>query len=258
MALDRPRAASEHFETAIKLAPDVAEYHRWLGDALGALGDSTSKIKLPFLARRIRSEFEKTVDLDPASIDGRHGLIQFYLQAPGVMGGSVDKAREQAREIIKLNPMRGYFELAAIATHEKRTADAEKAYQDAAQAAPDSLTAQLTLGSWYQSQQKWTDAFALYDRTLKKWPNDMTTHFQVGRTAALSGEQLERGEKELKYWIANMPKDAARNTQGGAHHRLGMIYEKQGRKDAARSEYQQALAIDPTNENARKSLAAIR
>src|SRR3954471_21357018 len=42
MALDRPRAATEHFETAIKLAPNVAGYHIWLGDALGSLGDSTS------------------------------------------------------------------------------------------------------------------------------------------------------------------------------------------------------------------------
>src|SRR4051812_47987744 len=57
MALDRPRAATEHFEAAIKVAPTVAAYHLWLGNALGSLGDSTSKIKLPFLARRIKSEF---------------------------------------------------------------------------------------------------------------------------------------------------------------------------------------------------------
>ena len=78
-----------------------------------------SKLKQPFMARRIKSEFEKAVELDPTSIDGRHGLIQFYSQAPGVMGGSIDKAKEQAREIEKLNAMRGHLEMAALLETDK-------------------------------------------------------------------------------------------------------------------------------------------
>jgi Flp pilus assembly protein TadD len=43
-----------------------------------------------------------------------------------------------------------------------------------------------------------------------------------------------------------------------AHHRLGMILEKQGRKEQARAEYNTALSLDPKNENAKKSLAALK
>lgn len=81
---------------------------------------------------------------------------------------------------------------------------------------------------------------------------------RIGRTAALSGEQLERGERELRQLIASPPSGFPRPTLVGAHHRLGMIYERQGKKDRARAEYQAALAMDPANENAKKSLAALK
>ena len=103
-------------------------HHLWLANALGDQAEHANKLKLPFLARRMKWEFEKAVELDPTSIDARHGLIQFYSQAPGVMGGSMDKAKEQAREIEKLNAMRGHFEMARLLERDKDIVGAEKEY----------------------------------------------------------------------------------------------------------------------------------
>ena len=258
MSMDRPREAIGSFEKAIKLNDNSSLHHLWLGNALGSVADSTSKIKQPFLARRIKSEFERAVELDPRSIDARHGLIQFYVQAPGVMGGSIDKAKEQAREIGKINVMRGHFEMATILLDDKKVAEAEAEYVAAIREAPDSIAVYNALGSFYQGQQRWADAFATYDRMLAQFPSDQMVHFQIGRTAALSGQQLDRGEAELKAWIAAPPKNAATATVAGAHHRLGMIFEKQGKKDLARAEYTRALAINPNSRLAKESLAALK
>jgi tetratricopeptide (TPR) repeat protein len=256
--MDRKRDAAEQFEKAIKINDKVATHHLWLGSALADLADSTGKIKLPFLARRIKSEFERTVALDPASIDGRSALVDFYTQAPGVMGGSKEKAQEQIREIVKLNPLRGHFKQAQLYLREKKVAEAEKEYLAAEQAAPDTSTVGYALGSFYQGQQRWSDAFAVYDRMEKRFPKEWQVRFQMGRTAALSGERLERGERELRALIAAPPADMPKNTLAGAHHRLGMILERQGKKEQARAEYQEALSINPANQDAKKSLAAIR
>lgn len=256
--MTRYRSASERFEKAIKLNDKVATHHLWLGNALGNLADSTSKIKLPFLARRVKSEFEKTVALDPTSVDGREGLVSFYSQAPGVMGGSAEKAQEQIREIIKLNPLRGHLRAGRMYAEDKKPAEAEKEYILAEQAAPDSTAGGYQLGAFYQGAERWADAFAVYDRMQKRFPDEVLVRFQIGRTAALSGQQLERGERELRQIIASPPADFPRPTLAGAHHRLGMILEKQGKKELARSEYQQAVAVDPKNEAAKKSLAAIK
>lgn len=256
--MGRIRDAAARFENAIKSDGRVASHHLWLGNALGTLADSTSKIRLPFLARRIKAAFEKTVALDPTSIEGREGLVEYYLQAPAVAGGSREKALEQIREITRLNPMRGHFKAAGMYAVEKKTAEAERALLAAQQVAPDSALAGYTLGSFYQNAERWTEAFAVYDRMLNRFPGEALVHFNIGRAAALSGQQLERGERELRQFIAAPPADLAKPTLAGAHHRLGMVYEKQGRKDAARAEYQAALRIDPKTDNAKKSLAALK
>jgi tetratricopeptide (TPR) repeat protein len=257
-AMDRQKEASGYFEKAIKINDNVATHHLWLGNALGDLADSTSKIKLPFLARRIKSEFERTVALDPSSVDGRSALVEFYTQAPGVMGGSKEKAQEQIREIIKLNPMRGHWKQADLYMRDKNIPEAEKEYIAAVQASPDSSAAAYTLGMFYQNNQKWTEAFGVYDRMEKRFPTEWAVRFNIGRTAALSGEQLDRGEKEFRALLASPPADMSNETKAGAHHRLGMILEKQGKKEQARGEYTTAVSINPKNEAAKKSLAALK
>ena len=257
-AMERHKEAVGHYEKAIKINEKVASHHLWLGNSLGELADSTSKIKLPFLARRIKGEFERTVQLDPTSVDGRSGLVEFYSQAPGVMGGSKEKAQEQINEIIKLNPMRGHWKQADLHMRDKKIAEAEKEYIAAEQSAPDSSIAAYTLGGFYQGQQRWTDALAVYDRIEKRFPAEWAYRFNMGRIAALSGERMERGEKELRALIASPPADMQKNTLAGAHHRLGMILERQGKKDQARTEYQMAISINPNHEEAKKALAALK
>lgn len=258
MSMDRPREAIGHFEHAIQLNDKSSLHHLWLGNSLGSVADSTSKIKQPFLARRVKSEFERAVELDPRSIGARHGLIQFYVRAPGVMGGSIDKAKDQAREIGKVNAMRGHLEMGNILNNDKKVAEAEAEYVEAINSSPDSSGIWYSIAQHYQDRQLWVEAFALYDRMLRQFPSEQMVHFWIGRTAAISGEQLDRGETELKGWLAAPPKDVAPVTLAGAHQRLGMIYEEQGKKDQARAEYNTALAIDPNSANAKKSLAALK
>src|SRR5262249_27246071 len=141
MAMDKSGDAVEWFEKAAKANDKSSEHHLWLANAIGDQAEHANKLKLPFMARRIKSEFERASQLDPTSIDARHGLIQFYSQAPGVMGGSMEKAKEQAIEILKLNGMRGHFEMAALLECEKDVAGAEREYAAALVAAPDSNAA---------------------------------------------------------------------------------------------------------------------
>src|SRR3954470_9243571 len=64
MAADKSKEAIEWFERAIKINDKVSAHHLWLANALGDQADHTSKLKLPFLARRVKSEFDKAAQLD--------------------------------------------------------------------------------------------------------------------------------------------------------------------------------------------------
>ena len=202
-AMNNSKAAGEGFEKAIKVNEKVAIHHLWLGNALGDQAQHANKLKQPFLAKRVRSEFERTVELDPSSIDGRHGLIQFCSQAPGFMGGSLDKAREQAREIQKLNAMRGHVELATLLeTKDKDSAGAEREFSAAVTAAPDSAYGYNNLAGFFRRQRKYDEAVATWDRLLKVRPDLVNAHLNIAFNLALSGQGLERGEREVKDWLA--------------------------------------------------------
>jgi len=66
--------------------------------------------------------------------------------------------------------------------------------------------------------------FALYDRMIKERPDEILAH----------------------------------TFSTAARRRSRMIYERQGKKDIARSEYQTALSINPKNAEAKKMLDALK
>jgi cytochrome c-type biogenesis protein CcmH/NrfG len=56
-------------EAAVQLAPQDSEYHLWLGRAYGEKADSIHSIKAYGLAKKVRSEFERAVQLDSKNVD---------------------------------------------------------------------------------------------------------------------------------------------------------------------------------------------
>jgi len=257
-AQNRSGEAVDRFEKAVELDDRNAEYHLWLGNALGEEAQKANKFRQPFLARRVKTEFERAVELDSTNLDARHGLIQFYSVAPGIMGGSMDKARAQAAAVGRLNALRGHVELAQLFEREKDAAGAEREYLAGIAAAPDSTFGYYALGSYYQRQKRWPDAFATYDKVLARKPNDVVARVQIGRAAAVSGENLELGERQLASVLAAPPEDFPPISASSVHYRLGNIYERQGKPDRARAEYAEAIRLNPKNEDARKSLAGLK
>ena len=246
------------FERCAEINERNAECHAWLGNALGMAAQHTSKFKLPFLAKRTKREFDRAVELDPNNLDGRMGELQFYVFAPGMFGGSVDKAREQAAEIEKFNKLRGAIAFGIIADHEKNAHDSQVAYERAIAAAPDSGAGYFGLVNAYARDKDWARAFQVVDRFQARNPGDPLGRSVVARLAALSGEQLPRGEEAARHWLANPPHDASANMMASGHVRLGAIYEKTGRRELARGEYERAAALNPKSDEAKRALDGVR
>lgn len=246
------------FERAIAANEGSALHHAWLGKSLAQGISSVNKLRLPFVAKRMRGEFERAIALDPSLIDAREGLMNYYLQAPTLFGGSMDRAREQAMEIGRLNAMRGHIDLAVVLFKGKDSAGAERELRAATQVAlPDSSAAILALASFYVSERRWSDAFDVCDRGVTAYPSATVLHLRYGQAAALSGQNLERGEREIKLWMTETSQGAAPSIRAGAHVRLGMIYGLQGRPALARSEFEAALAILPDYAEAKRALQAL-
>lgn len=95
------------FDQAIKLDTMNALYYLWLGRAYGHQAEQTKASGQFFLARQVRKNLEKAVTLNPDLIEARLDLLTYYLQAPSLLGGGIEKAQAQAEEITKRDPHQG-------------------------------------------------------------------------------------------------------------------------------------------------------
>jgi tetratricopeptide (TPR) repeat protein len=246
--------AEDYFEEAIEANDKVSDYHTWLGNTYGQIAKDANMFKQGMLAPKMKAEWEKAVALDPKSIEPRLSLIQYYLQAPGIMGGSIDKAKETAKQVMVLNPPQGHLQMGNIYYKEKKMVEAEKEFVEMVRLDP-AYTAGLA--NFYIGQKQYDKAFALFEDALKKSPDDMATIYQLGKASALSGQRLERGEECLKKYLNYTPKKNEPSL-AGANMRLAQIMEKKGNKPEARKLFEQALGMDGTLKEAKEGLERVK
>jgi tetratricopeptide (TPR) repeat protein len=113
------------------------------------------------------------------------------------------------------------------------------------------------LGNLYLAEKKYAEAFALVDELIAQNPANKALLYQVGRLAALSGQQLERGESALKEYFQYTPAPDEAPLYN-AHWRLGTLYERKGDKAAARIEYETALQLRPDYTAAQNALKKLQ
>jgi len=173
-AIDRgdPKTAIKLLEKAVAEIPNDADAHYLLGVAYGRRAEQPDAIPHAYYARLTVNEFEKAVAVNPDHRDARMALVQYYTLAPEPMGGSIQRAQNEANELLKTSPADGHRANAFIDAHLK----------------------------------KYDDAAGELREAVKLEPDDMPTWFEIGHLAAQSGKNLDEGERALEKYIAYTPK----------------------------------------------------
>jgi tetratricopeptide (TPR) repeat protein len=244
------------FERAVALDPTSSLYHLWLGHAYSRQLRTAGFLRQPFIARRSGEAYNMAVKLDPTSIDAAEGRLEFFLGAPGIVGGGVGKARAEAVRIATLDAYRGAMAEARIAEHEKQWPTAERLYRSLIAEYPDRSVAVDALVTILQNASRFDEAFTIIDERLARLPDETSSLYNLGRLSAVSGQHLARGEAALRRFLAMTGADPVR--QSNAHYRLGMIKEKMGDAPAAATEYRAALDLYPRHEPAAAALKKIQ
>jgi len=243
------------FERAVALDSTSSLYHMWLGHAYSRQLSSASFLRKPFIARRSGEAYNMAAKLDPSSIDAAEARLDFFLGAPGIVGGGVDKARAEAARLATLDAYRGGIATARIAEHEKNGSEAERLYRSLMAQYPDRTAAADALVTLLQNAQRFDEAFKIVDERLARLPDETASLYNLGRLSAVSGQHLARGEAAMRRFLVLIT-DPFR--QSHAHYRLGMIKEKMGDVPAAAAEYQAAIKLYPRHEPAAAALKRIQ
>jgi tetratricopeptide (TPR) repeat protein len=240
-------------ERAAELEPNLSAVHHWLGQAYLAKLQTASMFAKLGLSKKVRASYRKAIELDPENLDARSSLAGYYFNAPGIAGGSTAKGLEQAEEIKKRDAGRAHLLLAQMYEGQKEIDKAESEYRAAINLDPSNPDLYYSLGLLLQGENRWDQAFEMFEAGVKV-TDDPRSLYQIGRTGVFSGQRFDRAEEALEQYIARGPHAASMPTEAHARWRLGMLYEKQGRKDLARAEYETALKLNPDLEQVQEAL----
>lgn len=144
-------------QAAVKLMPDNSSYHLWLARALGEKADRVAFFTAFKMAKQIHVEFETAAKLDPHNANALSDLGEFYVDAPGIVGGGLDKAVGVAQQLDAFAPDRAHYIRARIAENQKDYARAEEEYKAAIAGSRDPADAWMDLASFYRKRQRYED-----------------------------------------------------------------------------------------------------
>jgi tetratricopeptide (TPR) repeat protein len=129
--------AAREFKRAVHDHPESSIDWLWLGRSLGRKAENSNPVHAAFLVGEVRRAFEKSVELDPKNLEARADLMEFYMEAPSAFGGGMDKARDQADAIGRLNKGDGLVALARIAEKDEKYGVAERELKAALELQPN-------------------------------------------------------------------------------------------------------------------------
>jgi len=145
-------------EKALKLDGKVARYHRQVAEVLGVAAQHANMFQQVGLARRFRKEIDAAIALDPHDTQALRDLVEFYLLAPGILGGDTAKAAQTADRIASINRAEGLLAQARIAEFHKNPAETEALLRRAAELRPASYKAIMALAEFYLEPQHRNDS----------------------------------------------------------------------------------------------------
>ena len=247
------RAYFSACEKAIALDPNNSRYHMWMGRIYGEKANDVIFFKAASLAGKVRNEFEAAVRLDPNNVDGRSDLGEFYLEAPGIVGGGRDKAEAQAQALAALDPAKAHYLDGRIAEKRKDPAGAEKEYRAAIEASHGSALTWFNLALFFRHQQRWDDMEGAIQHAVSAQVDRPEIIMESGEVLLRSGRNFPAAVQYLRRYLAlNAKVEEAPAFK--AHYLLGTALEKQGDKQAAAQEYRAALSLAKDFSSAQEAL----
>lgn len=283
--------ATDWIGKAAKYDKNNSKYYMWLGHAYGRRTQEASRIRQPFLAKDSRKNYEKAIETDPNNVEARQSAMEFYLQAPGFMGGGRDKAEAQATAISDIDEIAGVMAWGRVYTYYDEVDNAMSHYTSAIEMYPEEMGPYYRLFNFHFNEQDYTSAIEIankqlsnndttaaiylnlgnalqrneqYDEALEAYYTTMeldstfyNTWYQIGRLSAVSGMHLETGKEYIESFIAqgDLVND---NTMAWAYFRLGTIYEHMNDTPMAKTQYENALKKDKKHEQSKEALTRLR
>jgi tetratricopeptide (TPR) repeat protein len=243
-------------EKGVSLDPQNGLYHLWLGRAYGEKAEHANFMSAMGFARKLHNEFETAVRLDPGNVAARTDLAEFYLEAPGFLGGGIDKAITQSQQLMPLDPVKAHWVMGRVAEKKRDSVTAESEYRKAVQAGEGRGDAWLNLALFYRHNGRFDAMEDALDHIRSDAPGHPNAMMEAAQLLIRTGRNTPAAIDLLQRYLASSTAEEAPAFQ--AHYLLGTLLEKKGDRQAAAREYRTSLSLARSFAPAQSALARLK
>lgn len=209
------KKATDVLEKAVALDPNNPKLLHWLGRTYGRRAETANPFAAPGWATKTRQMLEKAVELNPSDKDAAGDLLDYYLDAPGFLGGGIQKAESLSRTILNQDPAEGHYAEGLVAERKKEFEAAEQQFRRAAELAPRQVGHILVLARYLGSHGREKESDALFDQAARMAPNSPRVMFDRAAAYIHQNRDLGQARKLLEQYMQmpltpdDPPKDQA-------------------------------------------------
>jgi len=196
------KKATQAFQSAISADPANSDHYLWLGRAYGRRAEQASPFTAPIYAGKARQNFEKAVELNPSNLEAINDLFEYYLEAPGFLGGGLDKAALLMKRIAQLDPVEAHYAQYRLAEKKGDSALAERELRCAAAMAPDQAGRAIDLARFLAKQGRYQESEQFFQSAERASPNQPKVLFERADTYIRGRRNLEAARELLKRYLA--------------------------------------------------------
>lgn len=220
------KKAADLFEKAVQLNGHISEHYHWLGRAYGRRAESGNPLIAPHYASKARQMFERAVEMNPKNGEAVNDLFDYYLEAPGFLGGGLNKAQALLEKIKANDQAEYYYATAQLAQKRQEFNSAEQHLKRAAELAPRQIGRLLDVAKFLARHGRLIESESFISKAEKIDPNNPKLLFDKAQTYIIAKKNLPAATRLLEQYLKSdlnpeMPSRAEaekllRQARGGA------------------------------------------
>ncbi len=229
-------------EQCIASNPKNSECHEALGNVLGIKAEKAGMMAGMNSQGKIRDAFRTALVLDPKNFSAASSLMTFYLEVPGLMGGSNSKAKDLVAEIQKVSPAAASLLQAKFDLKEENFEKAKRGVW-AADHGGNVVVAQLQneiaveIAQTLVKNKKFVEAEKMFRDVIQRFPESAVAYLGLGRSLQEQGK--------VKEALPPLEKSLSMEVTGAVFYRLGKTWQALGDKTKAVAFFEKAWAFTP-------------
>jgi tetratricopeptide (TPR) repeat protein len=195
------KKATESLERAIEKDPKNSDYYDWLGKIYGKRAETSSILTAWSYAPKCRRNFERAIELDPKNIEAIDDLFEFSIDAPGMVGGGLEKAASVVELARTVNVAKYHSLQARLAEKQKDFPREETHLRKALEFAPSHLGRILDMAEFLARRARYDESEAMFERAKKVAPASAELKFERAKTYIATGRNRKEAKQLLEEYL---------------------------------------------------------